>query len=231
VHTDNPTRETFGQMRAWHGLVQRIKTIPVSVVLMLAPSDQPLAAPEPRISKQIARELRSQLLSPQWPSPPAFTSCGYTFQAIGDRRRGGRLMDSPFGMSACFEPPSNRAGIVSADRLLENTQKKVTKYRELAITHRIPLVVAVGAHKFTGVTLDTIDQALHGAPAPSFTVQFGSGDTFLAPPTTFEWKPVAPWPMPAALAALMWVDHAFPFAVTVRPNPLANIPFPAEVPA
>jgi hypothetical protein len=135
-------------------------------------------------------------------------------------------MDSPFGMSACFEPPSNRVGIVSADRLLENTQKKVTKYRDLARTHRVPLVIAVGAHKFTGVTLDTIDEALQGAPTPSLTLQFGPGDTSLAPPTTFELKPVAPWPMPTDLAALMWVDHLFPFGVTVRSNPLATIPFP-----
>lgn len=41
------------------GLVQRIKTIPVSVVLMLAPSDRPLAAPDPRTAKKIAQELRS----------------------------------------------------------------------------------------------------------------------------------------------------------------------------
>jgi hypothetical protein len=120
VHTDNPTRESFGQMRAWHGLVQRIRKIPVSVVLMLAPSEQPLAAPDPGTAKKIAQDLRSQLLSPWWPAPPAFTSCGYTFLAMGDPRLGGRLMDSPFGLSACFEPPSSLAGIVSADRLLEN---------------------------------------------------------------------------------------------------------------
>jgi hypothetical protein len=33
VHTDQPPHETFGQMRAWHGLVERIKAIPVAVVL------------------------------------------------------------------------------------------------------------------------------------------------------------------------------------------------------
>jgi hypothetical protein len=55
VHTDNPTRETFGQMRAWHGLVQRIKKIPVSVLLMLAPSDRPLAAPDARPRRRSRR--------------------------------------------------------------------------------------------------------------------------------------------------------------------------------
>jgi hypothetical protein len=104
--------------------------------------------------------------------------------------------------------------------------EKVAKYRELARAHRVPLAVAVGAHKFTGVTLDTVDQALRGAPAPSITLQFGPGDTFLAPPTTLEWKPVPPWPMPTDLAALLWVDHVFPFAVTARPNPKAATTFP-----
>ncbi|HEX5407826.1 MAG TPA: hypothetical protein VFX16_36640 [Pseudonocardiaceae bacterium] len=135
-------------------------------------------------------------------------------------------MDSPRGMSACFEPPSNRAGIISADRLLAATAAKVTKYRDLASAHRIPLVVAVGAHKFTGVTLDTVDQALQGASAPSITLQWGPGDTFLAPPVTFSAGPVAPWPMPPDLAALLWIDHELPFPVTVRPNSQAVIPFP-----
>lgn len=227
VHTDNPSRETFGQMRAWHGLVQRIKQIAAPVVLMLASSGEPPAPPDAHTAKTIARELRNQLLAPTWPSPPAFSSAGYTFHVIGDRTGG--LMESPLGLSACFEPPSCRAGIVSADRLLENTQKKVAKYRELARAYHVPLAVAVGSHKFTGVTLDTVDHALQGSQAPSLTVQFGPGDTFIAPTKTFEWKAVPPWSMPADLAALMWISHTFPFNVTVRPNPLAVMPLPVEL--
>ncbi len=34
------------------------------------------------------------------------------------------------------------------------------------------------------------------------SLQFGPGETFLAPPTTVEWEPVPPWPMPTDLAAL-----------------------------
>ena len=36
VHTDQPPANTFAQMRAWHGLVERIKAIPVPVVLQVA---------------------------------------------------------------------------------------------------------------------------------------------------------------------------------------------------
>jgi hypothetical protein len=227
VHTDMPDPATFGQMRAWHGLVQRIKQIPVSVVLTLAPLDAPLAAPDPRMAKRIAKELRAQLLRPLWPSPPAFEASGFTFLAMG--RREGGLMDSPLGMAACFEPPSSRAGLVSADRLLEKVREKVSKYQALARSRDIPLIVAVGSHKFTGVTLDTVDRALQGSEAPVITMQFDFGDTFIAPPTTVEWKPVEPWSMPRDLAALLWVDVAFPFSATVRENPDAASALPAEL--
>jgi len=64
------------------------------------------------------------------------------------------------------------------------------------------------------------------------SLQFGPGETFLAPPTTVEWEPVPPWPMPTDLAALLWVDQVFPFAVTGRPpNPRAAIAIPAIAPA
>lgn len=36
VHTDDPPQRTFAQMRSWQGLVERIKAIPVPVVLQLA---------------------------------------------------------------------------------------------------------------------------------------------------------------------------------------------------
>jgi hypothetical protein len=110
---------------------------------------------------------------------------------------------------------------------LENTQGKVAKYRDLARAHRIPLAVGVGAHKFAGVTLATVDQSLQG-PRTLSHAEVGPGDTFLGSPTTFEWKPVAHWSMPADL---VWVNHAFPFAVTLGPNPLATIQFQAELPA
>lgn len=50
-------------------------------------------------------------------------------------------------------------------------------------------------------------------------------------PTTVEWEPVPPWPMPTDLAALLLVDQVFPFAVTGRPNPRAAIAIPAIAPA
>jgi hypothetical protein len=64
-------------MRAWHGLVERIKQIPVSVVLALAPTGRPIPPPTPRTAKKIAQDLRWALIQP-W-RRPYFTTHGYTF--------------------------------------------------------------------------------------------------------------------------------------------------------
>jgi hypothetical protein len=227
VHTDNPPPETFAQMRDWHGLVERIKQIPVPVVLMLAPSRTgPVAPPDARTAKRIAAELRRALLSMLWPSPPEFTACGYTFHVQGDPRRGGRMMESPLGLRACFVPPTCRAGAVSAQRLLDNVREKVAKYREPADEHGLPLAVAAGSHKFTGVTLETVDLALSGSAAPVISIQFDASDPWIHAPVDVEVKPVEPWPMPPDLAALFWVEHTFPFPLTARPNPAPRRPLP-----
>ena len=224
VHTDNPAKETFSQMRAWHGLVERIKQIPVPVVLQLASTggpDGPIPPPDAGTAKRIARDLRAGLLALWQPNPPAFTTCGYTFLVMADPR-GGRRM-SPLGLRACFIPPSSRAGVVSPARLLDNVTEKVAKYRGLADQHGLPLAVAAGAHKFTGVTLDGVDLALTGSPAPVLTWQFDEGDTWFEP-ITVENKPVQPWAYPPDLAALFWIDHQWPFQMTARPNPGARRP-------
>lgn len=227
VHTDNPPPEMFAQMRNWHGLVERIKQIPVPVVLMLAPSRTgPVPPPDARTAKQIASELRRKLLSTLWPSPPEFTACGYTFHVQGDPRCGGRMMNSPLGLRTCFVPPTSRAGTVSPQRLLSNVQEKVAKYRNLADEHGLPLAVAAGSHKFTGVTLENVDLALNGSPAPVISIQFDASDPWIHAPIEVEAKPVEPWPMPPDLAALFWVDHTFPFPLTARPNAGARRPLP-----
>ena len=114
VHTDQPPSQTFGQMRAWQGLVERIKGIPVPVVLQLA-STHPVQPPDAGTAKKIAQDLKNKLLTQPWAT--VFQSHGYTFLVMGDRRRGGQPTVSPLGMRACFEPPSSRAGPVSAQQL------------------------------------------------------------------------------------------------------------------
>jgi len=52
VHTDMPSPETFGQMRAWHGLVERIKTIPVPVVLQVASRGGPVPPPDAALPRR-----------------------------------------------------------------------------------------------------------------------------------------------------------------------------------
>lgn len=228
VHTDDPSKETFARMRAWHHLVEAIKKIPVSAVLQLAGTGEPPQPPDAGTAKKIAAELQEHLLSVwNWsqPTPIKVTSHGYTFLVMGDPRLGGRALESPLGMHAAFDPPTSRAGQVSADKLLARVADKVSKYRQLADQYDLPLVVAAGAHKFTGVTLEILDYALEGAEAPVITFQFGGGDTHLGE-ATVQWGPVEPWQMPPDLAALLWIDHTFPFEMTLRPNPNARRPIP-----
>jgi hypothetical protein len=58
VHTDMPAPDTFGRMRAWHGLVERVKEIPVPVLLQLA-SAKPVSPPDARTAKKITQDLTS----------------------------------------------------------------------------------------------------------------------------------------------------------------------------
>jgi hypothetical protein len=96
-----PTPETYGQMRARHNLVERIKEIPVPVVLQLA-SAGPVSPPGAGTAKKIARDLEAQLLSK--PLANTFWSHGYTFLVMGDSRRAGQQMVSPLGDARLLRP-------------------------------------------------------------------------------------------------------------------------------
>jgi hypothetical protein len=100
VHTDQPAPETFGQMRAWHGLVERVKKIPVPVVLQLA-SGGPVQPPDAGTAKRIAQDLKNKLLTQPWAS--MFLSHGYRFLVMADPSRG-RQMTSPACMRASSRP-------------------------------------------------------------------------------------------------------------------------------
>jgi hypothetical protein len=218
VHSDNPSRETYGQMRAWHSLVERIKRIPVSVVLTLAPTGGPILPPDARTAKKVAQDLRGALLQP-W-RRGYITSHGYTF-VVQAEPRGGGTMASPFGPHACFEPASSMAGIVSARQLADRVEDKVRKYAGLAESFDVPLVVAVGAHRFTGVGLKHLDDLLAGSLTT--TMQFNIGDTWIGEETVDLGRPDR-WEMPAELAGVLWVDNQWPFDLAWRANPAARRP-------
>ena len=225
VHTDMPAPETFGRMRAWHGLVERIKAIPVPVVLQLA-SSEPVSPPDARTAKKIYQDLRTGLLSQSLAS--TFWSQGYTFVVMGDPRGGGQQMVSPLGMRAVFVPPSSRAGSVTAQRMMEGIEEKVRKYKGLAARCEVPLIVAVSAHRFTGVTLSDLDDALTGLPAPKVRFQFDASDPYIGT-QTINLEPVAPWKWPGDLGGLLWIENQLPFNLTARPNPKADRGMPMEL--
>ncbi|WP_214111404.1 hypothetical protein [Acrocarpospora catenulata] len=220
VHTASPPRETYGNMRAWHQLTQQIKKIPVGVVLMLEPTGQPIPAPTAKTAKKAASEVHQALSSPGCPSRIP-TSTGHTFLVQASRY--GYPLPSPFGLFACFEPPSSIAGQVSAEQIIGPIRTKINKYRQLVNSHDLPLVVAVGAHPFTGLGLEELDDLLHGQSVITF--QFKAGDTHIGRVNS----PSPKWDMPPELAGLLWVENAFPFAVTSRPNAAAERPMPAAL--
>lgn len=80
---------------------------------------------------------------------------------------------------------------------------------------RCALVVAVGAHRFTGVDLSDVDRLLAGEPTVTF--QFNLGDNFIG---KHQFNPGHParWTMPAGLSGLLWLDNQPPFDATIRSN-------------
>lgn len=226
VHTDQPPAGTFGQMRAWHGLVERIKSIPVPVVLQVASRGGPVLPPDAGTAKRIARDLKNKML--QQPGTNMFLSNGYRFLVMADPRRRGQFLVSPLGMHACFDPPSPRSGPVSAKRLMERIEGKARSYRRLAEAYGVPLVVAVGAHRFTGVTLEHVDDMLTGLPAPKITFQFNAGDPYIGQQST-TLGPIPPWPWPEGLGGLLWIENQLPFVLTARPNRTALRQMPQEL--
>ena len=141
-----------------------------------------------------------------------------------------REVAARLGMHACFDPPSSRSGPVTAQRLMEGITGKARKYKSLAARYEVPLIVAVGAHRFTGVTLQQLDDMLSGLPAPRIAFQFSPGDPFIGEQTV-SMSPVPPWEWPSGLAGLLWIANQLPFGLTGRPNPAAEIKMPAQLAA
>jgi hypothetical protein len=223
VHTDEPRQGVYGRIRAWHSLKQRIATIPAPYVLTLAAPRRNATPPDPKTAKKITADLRAGLLRVQ--PLTRVRSHGYTFIVIADRRTGGP-MASPYGIRACFQPPSEIAGEVSARRIAQGAARKVARYTGLADMHGVPLIVATGAHPFTGVDLSNLDDLLTGNP--TITFQFNHGDTFVGDRTVTLDRPET-WAMPPELSAIVWIDNRFPFRASVRANPGTVRPLPEHL--
>jgi hypothetical protein len=131
-------------------------------------------------------------------------------------------------MHACFVPPSSRAGPVSAAPMMEQVREKAHTYRGLAEKYAVPLIVAVGAHRFTGVTLQHVQDTLTGLPAPKITFQFNWGDPHIGEQTV-DPGPIPPCQWPEGLDGLLWIDSELPFALSALPNPAALRPMPVTL--
>ncbi|WP_405890252.1 hypothetical protein OG427_17850 [Streptomyces sp. NBC_00133] len=223
VLCDSPPQGTFGQLRGWYGLVERIKQIPVSVVLALEPTGGPIPAPEPRTAKRIAQDLRRWLMQPLMIS--RFTTQGYTF--LVQAKRSGGLEASPFGLRAYFAAPSSMAGVVSARQVANRVEEKVRKYRHLSEKFGVPLVVGASAHRFTGIEARHLDDLLSGRATMS--LQFNFGDVYFGEPTEIRSGRPERWEMPSDLAGVLWAHNQPPFDLAWRANPAATLPAPQAI--
>ncbi|MEU0661079.1 hypothetical protein [Streptomyces lavendulocolor] len=84
--------------------------------------------------------------------------------------------------------------------------------------------MAAGAHKFTGLQVQQLDDLLAGTS--TLSVPFNFGDTFIHHPV--EVDPLNPqrWAMPPELTGVLWGSNDFPLTTVWRPNPTAATPAP-----
>jgi hypothetical protein len=175
------------------------------------------------MAKRIAAQLRVKLLTPH---PPArITVDDYTFSVLADQYG---PLESALGIRAQFLAPSSVAGPVSARRLCERADTKVRKYAQIADACDVPLVVAIGAHRFTGVDLSNLDDLLLGRATIQF--QFNIGDAFIGSQDISLEHP-ARWAMRPELSGILWLSNQPPFGATARPNGDAKRPMPAALAA
>jgi hypothetical protein len=221
VHTDMPPKETYGRIRTWHQLAWRIEAIPASVALILTNGDRPLYPPGSKAGKRIAQDLERALGGSILPA--FIDSQGYRFQIV--RSPDGRLMPSSNAPYASFIQPSGLAGAVSARDLSIKVKQKVSKYRVLAEAHDVPLVIAAGASRFTGLEISHVDDLLNGTPTMTF--QFNAGDAHIGD-STIDMAHPPHWRMPREMAGLLWMSNEYPFPLAaVRPNLSADKQLPS----
>lgn len=129
------------------------------------------------------------------------------------------------------DPPAHSVGRLSADvrhiSEVARIDENVSKYRTLAKETRLPLIVAAGAHRFTGLGVEQLDHLLKGEH--TFTVQFNPADTYIHEPLLFQPGNPPRWAMPPQLAGVLWVDNTFPFTTRWRPNPDARTLAPTRL--
>lgn len=205
VCTYTPKLETYGRIRAWHGLVARIRQIPVPVVLVLGPASSRVPPPDAGTAKRIARELKRELLRPR--TRTSYTVGRYEFVRLPTQ--------SPYGLRACFQPPSSIAGPIDARPLCRAIEAKAQRYKTVAQSLGVEFAVAAGAHRFTGLDESHMLSLLKGERTVTF--QFNIGDVHIGEhhvDTSID----PHWSMPPALGGIVWLGNVFPFESKWIPN-------------
>lgn len=85
-----------------------------------------------------------------------------------------------------------------------------------------------GAHRFTGVRLEHLDDLLSGLSAPKTTFQFNLGDPYIGKHIV-KLAAIPPWQWPANSSGLLWIENEPPFRLIARPNQRARRQLPVEL--
>jgi hypothetical protein len=222
VHTDQPPSEVDARIRGWRSFGDRFNTVASPFIFMVA--DGPQVPPSAGVGKRIVRQMSQSLM--QITRTGRFSSHGYTFVVMTDPA--GRPVQAPNGLRAQLAWPTPTAGRVSAEKLADKVDNKVTRYRHLANELNVPLVVAVGAEPFTGVSLRELDDLMTGTS--TIVIQFDPQDLMRGVDggQVNVGRP-AHWDMRTELSGVLWLSREFPFDARARPNPAARRPMPAAL--
>jgi hypothetical protein len=204
VFTVNVPESTAVENKNLHDLTRRLAEIPLDFAVKISSVDNSaIQQLNPKRSKNIANSVSVWLQAYNDHSDPSLSLEGFTFTVIG-RRRGYQTLQ--YGGPA-------KPIYVAWEPLRKKIEEKIHKYKTLARSNRIPLLVAVARGSETDYSNFEMKGILLGgvsAESPSTDALFAeepllSGAIFVTREGMAKWK----------------VDH--------YPNPKATFPLPGNV--
>jgi hypothetical protein len=207
--------------RGWTLLAEAIaKKIPHPVLLApLRIKGAPRAPKNAGEANRIAEELHRQLSSP--------LHRGLEFEAgehrfiLLDHGGDGRWPDEVRGH---LQIPRPCAGLVDDSGVPGKIHEKVSDYTEIA--EKVPFVVAMSAHPWTGVSFGCLQGLASGSRDLLVNLDVTDYYAALEP---YEPPEREPWRLDDRLSGVLWIDNALPFGASWWPNTGARHPLPERI--
>jgi len=178
----------------WLLLSKAVGRIPIPVQLDLhVAGTAELRPPGDAERKRIVQDLRRWLGSGARHPRARVTSCGLTFEVVGATRARASLL------------PISVVRTIDRDRIVDAIEAKVVKYRKVAASRGLPLVVIVSAQARTGLTRDVVEEVLRGKNVLVFDFDLRTLGRMTSAPRTLR-KSAAPPAFDATLSAVAFLD-------------------------